>query len=139
MIAQGSRVSIEYTLTLDDGSTADTNVGGEPLVYTHGEGEILEALEQALSGLGVDDERVVRLSAGEGYGEVDPEAFARVEPEAIPQDARHVGAMLVAQDPDGEQRAVRVVQVADEEIVVDFNHPLAGQALNFSVRILAVE
>lgn len=139
MIANGSRVSIEYTLTLDDGSTADTNVGGDPLVYTQGEGEILEALEEALAGLAVNDEKQVRLSAEEGYGAVDPEAFARVEPDAIPDDARHVGAMLVAQDLEGERRAVRVVEVGAEEIVVDFNHPLAGQALNFSVRILGVE
>ncbi len=139
MIEHGRVVSIEYTLTLDDGSTADTNVGGEPLFYTHGGGEILEALEEALAGLDVDDEKRVRIPADQGYGAVDPEAFDQIELDAIPEEARHVGVMLVAEDPEGNQRPVRVHEVRADGVVLDFNHPLAGQALNFAVRIVAID
>jgi hypothetical protein len=74
-----------------------------------------------------------------GYGEVDPEAFDQVELEGIPGDARQVGAMLVAEDDEGNQRSVRVHEVRADGVVLDLNHPLAGQALNFSVRIVAIE
>lgn len=139
MIEHGRVVSIEYTLTLDDGSTADTNVGGDPLFYTQGGGEILEALEEALAGLEVDEEKRVRIPAEQGYGAVDPEAFNQIDLDAIPEEARHVGAMLVAEDPEGNQRSVRVHEVRADGVVLDFNHPLAGQALNFAVRIVAID
>jgi FKBP-type peptidyl-prolyl cis-trans isomerase 2 len=139
VIEHGRQVSIEYTLRLDDGSTVDTNVGEESLVYTQGEGEILDALEEALAGLDVEDEKQVRILAEHGYGEVDPDAFDQVALEEIPEDVRQVGAMLVAEDDEGNQRSVRVHEVRADGVVLDLNHPLAGQALNFAVRIVAIE
>jgi FKBP-type peptidyl-prolyl cis-trans isomerase 2 len=139
VIEHGRQVSIEYTLRLDDGSTVDTNVGEEPLVYTQGEGEILDALEEGLAGLDVEDEKQVRILAEHGYGEVDPDAFDQVALEEIPEDVRQVGAMLVAEDDEGNQRSVRVHEVRADGLVLDLNHPLAGQALNFAVRIVAIE
>jgi FKBP-type peptidyl-prolyl cis-trans isomerase 2 len=139
VIEVGRLVSIEYTLTLDDGSTADTNVGEEPLVYTQGGGEILDALEEALAGLDVDDEKQVRIVAEQGYGPVDPDAFDQVPLEEIPADARQVGTLLVAEDAEGNERSVRVHEVRADGVVLDMNHPLAGQALNFAVRIVAIE
>ena len=139
MIEDGSKVSIEYTLTLDDGSTADTNVGGEPLVYNQGQQEILPALEEALVGLAAGDTKKVMLTAEEGYGQVDPDGFQDVEPDIVPEDARTVGTMLVASDPEGNQQPIRVHEVADDKIVLDFNHPLAGEALTFDIKILEIE
>ena len=139
MIEDGSKVSIEYTLTLDDGSTADTNVGSEPLVYNQGQQEILPALEEALVGLAAGDTKKVMLTAEEGYGQVDPDGFQDVEPDIVPEDARTVGTMLVASDPEGNQQPIRVHEVADDKIVLDFNHPLAGEALTFDIKILEIE
>jgi FKBP-type peptidyl-prolyl cis-trans isomerase 2 len=139
MIADGSKVSIEYTLKLDDGSTADTNVGGDPLVYEQGKGQILPALEKELAGLSVDDTKKVNLSAKDGYGEVDPAAIQKVPASAIPEEARKAGAQLVAQDGAGQQRPVRVQAVEGDQVVVDMNHPLAGKALHFDVKILAIQ
>jgi FKBP-type peptidyl-prolyl cis-trans isomerase len=72
VVKDGSTVSIEYTLKLDDGSTADTNVGGEPLVYVQGEQQILPALEDKLAGMKADESRTVVLSPEEGYGPGPP-------------------------------------------------------------------
>jgi FKBP-type peptidyl-prolyl cis-trans isomerase 2 len=138
-VEDGKAISIEYTLTLDDGSTVDTNVGRDPLVYVQGGGQILPALEQALQGMHVADVKQVKLDVQQGYGAVNPDAFQKVEPEAIPEDARHVGAQLVAQDAGGRQQPVRVHEVTDEEITLDMNHPLAGRGLTFDVKILAIE
>ncbi len=139
MIADGSTVTIEYTLMLDDGSTVDSNVGDEPLIYEQGRGDILPALEQALVGLQVDDVRRVTLPPEQGFGAVDPDAFDVVPLDAIPENARVVGAQLLAEDQEGGRRPVRVHEVRTQEIVIDLNHPLAGQTLHFEVRILAVQ
>jgi FKBP-type peptidyl-prolyl cis-trans isomerase SlyD len=139
VIAAGSQVSIEYTLTLDGGEVADTNVGGTPLKYEQGAGQILPALENELLGLGVGATKEVDLTAEEGYGPVNAELYDTVEASQIPEDARTVGAMLVAQAPNGQQRPVRVHEVKGEEIVLDLNHPLAGKALHFDVKVIAID
>jgi FKBP-type peptidyl-prolyl cis-trans isomerase 2 len=139
VVEEGRKVSIEYTLTLDDGTTADSNVDKDPLVYQHGAQQILPALEAALTGMAVDDTKKVQLTPEEGYGPVQEAAFQEVDPEMIPENARQKGAMLMAQDPSGGQRPVRVHEVGEEKIVLDFNHPLAGENLNFEVRIVGIE
>lgn len=137
-ISNGSEVGIEYTLTLADGTVADTNVGKDPLVFTQGAGQILPAMENALVGLSEGDTREVNIPAAEGYGEVDPQAFETVAHDQIPENARQVGAVLVASMGDGSQRQVRVHEVENDHVVIDFNHPLAGEDLSFDVRVVSV-
>jgi len=139
VIENGKSVSVEYTLKLDDGTTVDTNIGEDPLTYTHGNNEILPALEEALLGQAVGDTKTVQLSADEGYGTINPEAYQEVPLDTVPEDARNVGTMLVATSPEGEQQPIRVHEIKEETIVLDFNHPLAGQALSFDVTILAID
>ena len=139
VIKDGSQVSIEYTLKLTDGTLVDSNEGKEPLVYTQGGGQILPALELQLAGLSVSDTKNVRLTAAEGYGEVDPAGYQEVEVERVPEDARQVGSLLIAGGPNGEQRPIRVHEVLDDKIILDFNHPLAGQALVFDVTIVGID
>jgi FKBP-type peptidyl-prolyl cis-trans isomerase 2 len=139
VIANGSQVSLEYTLTTDDGNVADTNVGGDPLVYQHGGQQILPALEQELTGMTVGDEKEVSLSAEQGYGVRDPQLVQTVPTSAVPEEAREVGARLLVQAPDGQRRIVHVKDVGEDEIVLDLNHPLAGEALHFAVKVLAIE
>jgi FKBP-type peptidyl-prolyl cis-trans isomerase SlyD len=138
VVEDGSTVGIEYTLKLQDGSTADTNVGGEPLVYVQGEQQILPALEAKLAGMTVDESREVTLSPDEGYGPVHPEGFQTVPLDIIPEDARHEGAQLVGQGPHGEPIHARVTEITDDNAVVDLNHPLAGQTLHFTVKVVSI-
>lgn len=139
MIKDGSQVSIEYTLKLADGTVADTNVGGDALTYEQGADQILPGLERELAGLAAGDTKQVSLTAEDGYGEVDPALYHTVPAAEIPEGAREVGAQLMAETNTGQQRPVRVREVKGDEIVLDLNHPLAGQALDFEVKILAVE
>lgn len=139
VIENGNSVSIEYTLKLDDGTTVDTNVGEDPLTYTQGSSEILPTLEAALLGLAVGDTKEVQLTAEQGYGPVDPAGFQEVELSMVPEDARTVGTMLVATGPEGQQQPIKVHELKEESIVLDFNHPLAGQALKFDIKVLAIE
>jgi len=137
-IADGNDVGIEYTLRLDDGTVADSNVDGEPLVYTQGNGQIIPALEQALEGLSVGDSTTVSIAADDAYGSVNPAAFQNVPIENVPEELRREGAAVVASMQDGSQRQVRVYEVHPQHVVIDFNHPLAGRDLTFDVKILSV-
>ena len=138
-ISDGNQVGIEYTLKLEDGTVAYSNVGGEPLVYTQGQGQILPALEKALLGLQVGDTKTVELESSEAYGPVDPDAYQSVPKEQVPEDARKPGAILGISRQDGRQRQVRVQEVREDQVVIDFNHPLAGKDLTFDVKVLSIK
>ncbi len=139
VVQDGSTVSIEYVLMLADGSTADTNVGGEPLVYVQGEQMLLPALEAKLAGMKEDETREVMLTPDEGYGSVQHEGFQTVPLDIIPEDARHVGARLVGQGPGGEPIHAKVTEINEESAVVDLNHPLAGETLRFKIKVISIE
>lgn len=138
-VNEGAEVSIEYTLKLDSGQVVDSNIENDPLTYTHGEGQILPALEKALDGMETGDSTEVRLTAEEGYGESNPDLVQEVAPDQVPEDARKVGTILVGTDAAGNQRRVQVAEVRDDAILLDLNHPLAGEPLNFEVKIVSVD
>jgi FKBP-type peptidyl-prolyl cis-trans isomerase 2 len=138
-VASGKKVSIEYTLKLDDGTQADSNVGETPLVYEAGANQILPALEQALTGMAVNETRQVTIAPKDGYGVVDPGNVKQVDVAEIPEAARKVDAVLIGVDANGNQVPVRVQKVEAEKITLDLNHPLAGRTLNFDVKVLKIE
>jgi FKBP-type peptidyl-prolyl cis-trans isomerase SlyD len=135
VVADGRTVGFEYTLTGADGTVLQSNIGGDALEYVQGGHQILPALEAALAGLAVGEEKTVMLAAADAYGEVDPGAFREVPIEQVPEDARQVGAELSAPGYDGP---IRVSEVRDATVVLDFNHPLAGMDLTFKVKILSI-
>ena len=138
-VANGRQVTVEYTLTLEDGTKADTNVGGEPLVFQQGAHQILPALEEALDGMKVSESRKVTLPPEKGYGAVNPELVQEVELEMVPEQARFAGAQLAAEDENGNRHFAMVKEVRESKILVDMNHPLAGKTLTFDVKVLAVD
>lgn len=139
MVQDGSAVSVEYTLTLDNGDTIDSNVGGEPLAFQQGGGKMLPAFEAQLAGLKADETKQFNLAPEDGYGIVHTELRAEIEASLIPEGARVPGTQLMSSDPEGKQRPVTVYAVNGEKIVIDYNHPLAGQTLHFDVKIISVE
>ncbi|HEY8156055.1 MAG TPA: FKBP-type peptidyl-prolyl cis-trans isomerase [Myxococcota bacterium] len=138
-VADGKKVSIEYTLKLDDGTQADSNVGEQPLVYQQGANQILPALELALAGLAVNDTKHVTIAPKDGYGDIDPSNVKQVDIEEIPEAARKVDAVLIGVDADGNQVPVRVQKVEEKKVTLDLNHPLAGRTLTFDVKIVKIE
>ena len=138
-IAEGSKVSIEYTLKLEGDEIVDSNVGEEALVYVQGGNHIVPGLEKELEGLNVGDEKEVTVSPEEGYGPLNESAYVKVNKAEIPEDAQVVGAQLQAENPQGEMVYPIVTEVVEDSVTLDFNHPLAGKELNFSVKILNIE
>jgi FKBP-type peptidyl-prolyl cis-trans isomerase SlyD len=139
IIRNGSTVSLEYTLTSEDGQFTESNKGKEPLRYVDGRDDIIPGLEKALEGLPAGAEKKVTVKPADGYGEVDPKGFHEVPKESVPADALKVGATLMAQDAQGQQFPVRVHEIKESTVVMDMNHPLAGKTLIFDVKILDVK
>jgi FKBP-type peptidyl-prolyl cis-trans isomerase SlyD len=138
-VSDGKQVSLEYTLTLEDKSKIDSNVGKEPLVYTQGAHEIIPGLEKRVAGLKVGESKRIEVPPAEGYGTVDPARKQEVEKNRIPEDARKVGAKLTGQGPQGQPIFAQVTEVKDTTVVLDMNHPLAGKKLIFDIKVLKVE
>jgi len=138
MIEKGKKVSLEYTVFLEDGTMIDTNVGEDPLVFVLGGRQVFPALEQELIGLRVGDTKKVFLSADQAYGQVVKEAFREVDLETLPEQFRLPGAVLAIQDPEGGIFPIRVHEIRAGKAVLDFNHPLAGKSLQFDVKVVSV-
>jgi FKBP-type peptidyl-prolyl cis-trans isomerase SlyD len=134
-VQEGSIVSIEYTLTDGDGKVIDTNVGKEPLTFIQGAGQIVSGLERELQGLKAGDQKKVQVKPEDGYGMPSQQAFQELPRETIPAEAQKAGVSLMAKGPDGRAIPIRVHEVKEKTVVVDFNHPLAGKTLNFDVKI----
>lgn len=137
-IKNGSLVRLEYTLSDEKGTLIESNKGKEPLSYTQGQGQIIPGLEKALSGMSVNEQKSVRVKPEDAYGALDAKAFHEIPRAEIPADALKVGNTLLAKDPQGQLFPVRVHEIKDKTVVLDFNHPLAGKTLSFAVKILEV-
>ena len=135
-IAEQSVVSIHYTLTNDAGETLDTSDGREPLVYLHGAQNIIPGLENELTGKSIGDSFNVTIQPENAYGTVNSELVQTV-PHSAFEGVEKVepGMQFQARGDDGETQVITVTEVADSGVTVDGNHPLAGQVLNFSVRV----
>ena len=138
-IAAGLVVSIHYKLTLDDGRVVDSSEGREPLDYLHGSKNIVAGLERALEGRAVGDAFEVCVEATDGYGLANPSAVHKVPRGAFPADAKlQVDLTFQAQDENKNPIMGTIKAIVGDEITVDFNHPLAGERLNFAITVLGV-
>lgn len=136
LIEPNARVVLEYTLRDEDDDVLDASDAedGEPIVYVHGYGMLVPGLEKALAGMSVGDEKEVVVPPEEGFGERDEELVLEIDRSEMPRpDAVAVGDELVAESPDGEEAVMRVVEVKPDAVVLDGNHPLAGETLRYSV------
>lgn len=135
-VADGVVVSLDYTLRLDDGEVVDASEQ-EPLEYLQGYNQIVPGLERALAGMKVGEEKSVSVDAAEAYGEVDDEAFQQVGHDIFPADMKlEEGMLLRMRDAQsGEPYDAVVAEINKAGVVLDFNHPLAGETLHFEVKI----
>ena len=107
--------------------------------YTHGKGEIIPGLESQLTGMKAGGEKKFTVKPDDGYGPVDPRAFQEVPKDKLPAAALKVGTMLMAQGPQGQTVPVRVHEIKEKTVIMDFNHPLAGKTLSFEIKIVDIK
>ncbi|MFQ5902370.1 MAG: peptidylprolyl isomerase [Candidatus Binatia bacterium] len=139
VVKKGSVVSFEYILSDEEGKVIESNKGKKPLKYTHGQGQIIPGLEKELLGMKVGGEKNIRVKPEDAYGPVNPKAFKEISREKLPPDALKVGTTLRVRNAQGQTFPVRVHEIKEKTVVMDFNHPLAGKTLLFDIKILGIE
>ncbi len=131
-------VQMSYTGTLSDGSVFSQSEKDKPLEFMVGEGRIIPALEKQLLGMKAGDKRKITIKAVDAYGEYDKSALKEFPKNVFPKDATFtVGERFVVQTPNGPY-PIKIAEVKDKSVVVDFNHPLAGKDLTFDVLIVKI-
>jgi len=138
VIAQDTVVLIHYTLTNESGETLDSSSGGDPLAYLHGQGNIIPGLEKALEGKQAGDKLSVRVEPAAGYGLRDESLVQQVPRRQFGGANVQPGMQFHAQTSQGHARVVTVKRIQGDMVVVDGNHPLAGEVLNFDVEVTEV-
>lgn len=133
-VSEGDTVGVWYRGTLDDGTEFDSNVGGEPLVFVVGSGQLIDGFDSAVLGMAVGGTKTVRLEPSEAYGEPDPSLIIDLSSEGAPPDLA-VGDQVTLSDGS----RVTILEIGEDIITVDANHPLAGQALTFEITIETIE
>jgi FKBP-type peptidyl-prolyl cis-trans isomerase SlyD len=142
-VAANRVVSLSYTLLLSNGELADEADAEKPLAFIHGIGQTLEAFDAHLEGLHAGDSFAFSLPADKAYGESNPNFIVDLpvsifQGPDVPADILEVGATLPMQDQDGNPMDGVVLEVGEENVKMDFNHPLAGEELHFKGEILEV-
>lgn len=136
-VANDKVITIDYTLTDQEGEVLDSSKEQGPLTYLHGAGNIIPGLEAALEGKSAGDQLKVTIEPEEAYGLRD-DALVQAIPRAnFPDDDIEIGMRFRAEGHGGS-RIFTVVEVNDDEVTVDANHPLAGQKLSFDVTVVKV-
>jgi FKBP-type peptidyl-prolyl cis-trans isomerase SlyD len=140
-IGPNAHVVLDYTLRDDEGLVLDGSDtdGGEPIAYVHGYGMVVPGLEVAIVGMRAGQEKEVVVEPAGGFGERDEELVLEVDRSEFPQpEAVSAGDELVAESPDGDEVPMHVVEVKEDTVIVDANHPLAGKTLRYQVKVREV-
>lgn len=144
---KGDRVKVHYTGKLADGSIFDSSECGEsdcdcpsgPLEFTLGAGEVIPGFDQAVEGMSIDETRSVHIPVDQAYGERVEEMVAQVPRNELPADmVPEVGQQLEVTQEDGNAFQVMITEVTDDQVTIDANHPLAGNDLNFDIRLVEI-
>lgn len=139
MIERGCRIRLHISLTLPDGSVALDTFPEAPLSLTVGDGTLSPGLESLILGLRAGDERRYEIAGEAAFGPSDPSRIHRIPRASFPDEIPMTeGAVIGFTLPDGEEVAGTLSELGDEDVLVDFNHPLGGLWLGCRVRILEV-
>lgn len=132
-------VTLHYHLTNAVGQVIESSRGSDPLTYLHGTGTILSSLENELTGLDVGATKTVELAPADAYGEHDATKIETLPRGAFDQVPNlEVGMLLEGQDRDGQTFTVHVTDIREDSVVIDANHPLAGETLTFEIEVLDI-
>jgi len=135
----GDIVRVHYTGTLDDETQFDSSVGRDPLEFTVGAGMVISGFDEMVRGMEPGDARRTRIPADQAYGTAREEMKLTLSRGQLPPEFRpEVGQQIHLEGQDGQPVAARVVEADESRVVVDANHPLAGEALTFEIELVAI-
>ncbi|MBS3162566.1 FKBP-type peptidyl-prolyl cis-trans isomerase [Candidatus Woesearchaeota archaeon] len=134
----GDKVKVEYTLTLDDGQVVDTSKGRDPLEFTLGEGHVIKGFNDAVVGMKVNEEKDFKVEPKDGYGEPRPDMKLKLPRQNLSKEQTpQVGMIIGMTMQDGRKAMGKIFEVTEEHLGIDLNHPLAGEVLNFHIKLIS--
>jgi len=138
-VTVNSKVKVHYTGKLANGEVFDTSDGKEPIEFTLGQGQLIPGFEKGLIDMKLNEKKTINMTKDEAYGEVNETLIQEVKKTDLPQNMEpKVGMGLVSKSPEGQEINLMVVEVKEETIVIDGNHPLAGRDLIFDLEVLEI-
>lgn len=139
-IEDGKFVQVEYTGTLEDGSLFDsTEKSGQPLEFQLGASQVIEGFEAAIKGMDLDEEKEIKIEPAKAYGDPDPELIKEFPRENIPNNENlEEGQRVIVTAANGMPFQAKIVGLDEQNVKIDLNHPLAGETLNFKIKVVGV-
>ena len=138
-VKKGDTVSVHYHGKLNDGSTFDSSEGRAPLEFTAGSGQVIKGFDDAVLDMQPGDKKTVNIPVHEAYGERNDEMMVKVPRTDFPQDMTpEIGMELQMSDEQGHVFPVVVAEVMEDSVLLDANHPLAGQELTFEIELVSI-
>lgn len=139
-VTNGHNVTVHYKGTFSNGEVFDDSRSrGQPMHVVVGQGSLIKGFETALVGMTEGQNKTINLTADEAYGQPNPEAITTVPRGAFPPDYKfEPGTQVQGQSANGQTILAKIVSYDDEGVVLDHNHPLAGQDINFEIELLEI-
>ncbi len=139
-VKNGDKVKVHYHGKLRNGDTFDSSEGREPLEFTVGGGQVIKGFDNGVMGMQVGDKKTVEIGVSDAYGEKQDEMMIEFPKDQFPPEMNpEVGMQLMMNNGAGQQFPVTVAEVRDATVVLDANHPLAGQELVFDIELVSID
>ncbi len=136
---KGDAVKVHYTGKLEDGSIFDTSYDREPLEFTIGAGQLIEGFDDAVTGMEEGEKKTVTIPPEKAYGPYREDMIIEVGKDTLPEDLKpELNQQLYMEDAHGQTFMVKVVEIGEDSIKLDANHPLAGKDLVFEIELIKI-
>lgn len=138
-VKTGDKVKVHYHGRLTNGETFDSSTGREPLEFEVGSGQVIKGFDTGVTGMSVGEKKTINIPVDEAYGPKNPEMIIDFPKDRFPTDMKvEVGMPLMMSNGSGQQFQVKVNEVKDEVVILDANHPLAGEDLIFDIELVEI-
>lgn len=138
-VKAGDTVKVHYHGRLTDGTTFDSSEGREPLEFKVGSGQVIKGFDDGVTGMEVGQKKTINIPADEAYGAKNEEMVVNFPRANFPEDLNpEVGMQLNMTNGSGQVIPVVIVEIGEEEVILDANHPLAGQELVFDLELVSI-
>jgi peptidylprolyl isomerase len=138
-VKSGDKIKVHYHGKLTNGETFDSSAGREPLEFEVGSGMVIKGFDEGVTGMAVGEKKTVSIPFDNAYGPKNPDMIIEMPKERFPKDLDiEVGMPLGMSDPEGQQFQVTIVEIKEEVVMLDANHPLAGQDLIFDLELVEI-
>ena len=138
-VKSGDKVKVHYHGKLRSGETFDSSQGREPLEFTVGSGQVIKGFDQGVMGMQVGDKRTVEIPVQDAYGAKQDEMIIEFPRNQFPPDMKpEAGMQLMMNNGSGQSFPVTVTEVREDSVILDANHPLAGQDLIFDIELVEI-